>query len=129
MLGSTKRFLYICVGFISLGLGIIGIALPVMPTTPFLILAAFCFSRGSERWHRWLIEKPHVGPLILSWQEHGVIPQRAKLLATLMIVTSWVTMFFVVLVPVLVRIIVSVVFCCVLVFIWSRPSKPKPKIQ
>ena len=49
-------------GAMALALGVIGIFLPVLPTTPFVLLAAYCFSRGSERWERWLLEHPQLGP-------------------------------------------------------------------
>lgn len=68
-------------GLIALGFGIVGVALPLLPTTPFLLLAAFCFSRGSERLHGWLMAHPRFGPAIVDWQEQGAISGRAKALA------------------------------------------------
>ncbi|WP_436642277.1 YbaN family protein [Microbaculum sp. FT89] len=70
-------------GATALLLGIIGIALPLLPTTPFLLLAAFCFSRGSQTWHDWLVAHPRLGVPIREWREHGAISRKAKMLAGL----------------------------------------------
>lgn len=76
-----QRGLWIAAGSASLVLGFVGIALPVLPTVPFLLLAAFCFSRGSERCEGWLLAHPRLGPPIRSWREHHAMPRRAKQLA------------------------------------------------
>ena len=64
----VKSKAYIAAGFVCVVLGIAGIPLPLLPTTPFLLLAAFCFARGSERWHQWLMTHPTLSPYILAFQ-------------------------------------------------------------
>jgi uncharacterized membrane protein YbaN (DUF454 family) len=68
-------------GLLSVLLGFIGVFLPVLPTTPFLLLAAFCFARSSKRLHLWLTEHKIFGPPIRDWQEKGAISVPAKRLA------------------------------------------------
>lgn len=75
--------LYRVLGFISLGLGIIGIFLPVVPTTPFVLLAAACFARSSERWHQWLLNNPTFGPMVRRWETDRCISLRTKTVALL----------------------------------------------
>ena len=82
----NKRTLYKVTGFILVGLGVVGIFLPLLPTTPLLLLAAACFSRSSERWHRWLLSHHIFGPIIRNWQENKCIPRRAKLISIVMVV-------------------------------------------
>jgi uncharacterized membrane protein YbaN (DUF454 family) len=76
------RKVWVILGFISLILGFIGIFLPVLPTTPFVLLGAFCFSKGSTRYHQMLLQNRFFGPLIVNWQTNRVIPLKAKGLAT-----------------------------------------------
>lgn len=83
------RALWVALGGICLLLGVIGIFLPVLPTTPFVLLAAACFARGSRRFHEWLMGHPRFGPLVSDWQRHRSIPFRAKCLALSMM---WVSM-------------------------------------
>ncbi|WP_456417113.1 YbaN family protein [Thiolapillus sp.] len=73
-------------GFVFVALGALGLILPVLPTTPFLLLAAACFANSSPRFHHWLLNLRVFGPLIRNWQETRSIPKRAKLLAILTIV-------------------------------------------
>ena len=73
-----QRLLWLGAGVLSLVLGIIGIFLPLLPTTPFVLLAAICLSRGSSRAERWLLDHPRLGPLVRDWRASRAIPLRAK---------------------------------------------------
>ena len=73
-----KRILYLMLGWFSLITGIIGIFLPLLPTTPLVLLAAWCFSRSSVRFHTWLIEHKFFGPIVRDWQSSDGIPRKAR---------------------------------------------------
>ena len=75
------RGIWLALGGAFLGLGLLGVVLPVLPTTPFLLLAAGCFARSSPRLHRWLLAHPVFGPPIRNWEENGAIAPKAKQLA------------------------------------------------
>ncbi len=77
----ASRYLWLLFGLIATGCAIAGAVLPLVPTTPFLLLAAYAFARSSPRLHDWLINHRRFGPLILNWQRHGSIAPRAKRLA------------------------------------------------
>ncbi len=88
--GPRRRALiYRGVGLIALGLAAIGVALPVMPTTVFLLIALWAFARGSPEWADRLRQHPTYGEVIRNWEEHGAIPNRAKVLAVTMMAASW----------------------------------------
>ncbi len=78
MLTRAARITWLVVGFLSLSLGALGIALPLLPTTPFILVAAIAFSRSSKRLHDWLVNHDIFGSLIDNWQRHGAISKRAK---------------------------------------------------
>ena len=75
------RALFFLAGIIALALGVAGIFLPVLPTTPLVLLAAACFARSYRPFHEWLIAHRLFGPLVREWHEHRSIPYRTKLLA------------------------------------------------
>ena len=82
------KYIYSVIGFVSVLLGFIGIFLPVLPTTPFLLLAAALFFRSSPRAYKWLTEHPQLGPYIKSFREDKSIPLRIKVIS---VGTLWIT--------------------------------------
>lgn len=76
----TRPF-WLAAGLLAVGLGILGIALPVLPTVPFFLLAAFCFARSHPAWEQRLLDHPRYGPPLRQWRERRAIPRRAKLAA------------------------------------------------
>lgn len=84
-----KRILYLLLGWFSLISGIIGIFLPLLPTTPFVLLAAWCFSKSSKRFHTWLLNHKFFGPIVHDWQSSDGIPRRARNRA---IIFMWIGM-------------------------------------
>ena len=87
------KFFLVLLGCISLLLGVIGIFFPLLPTTPFLLLAATCFFRSSERLYKWLLEQKFLGKYILNFREHKAIPLHAKICSVLLV---WATILYVV---------------------------------
>ncbi len=83
--------LFVVLGFIALILGIIGIVIPLLPTTPFLLLAAACFLKGSDRLYRWLMNHKLFGEYIRNFREHKAIPLRTKIFAISLL---WITILF-----------------------------------
>lgn len=115
------RFIWATLGLICVGLGLIGIILPLLPTVPFMLLAAFFFARSSERLHNWLITHPTLGPPIVDWQSRGAINPRVKRIATVSIAVVFLISLAMGL-RLLILGIQAVVLTLVLIFIWSRPN-------
>ena len=126
MVKRSRQLLYMTAGWLSLGLGILGIPLPLLPTTPFLLLAAFCFARGSERWHDWLMSHPRFGPPIRDWQEHRAISRPAKWLGTASMV-GLLGVSVLVGVPTWALAAQGGVLLVVAVFLWSHAEPPEPE--
>ncbi|WP_323781593.1 YbaN family protein [Thalassovita sp.] len=115
------RIIWAILGLISVGFGLIGIILPLIPTVPFMLLAAFFFARSSERLHAWLVEHPTFGPSIVDWQERGAISAKGKRIATLSIAAVFLIGLIMGLRP-MILIIQAITLSAVLFFIWSRPN-------
>jgi uncharacterized protein len=75
------RILILIIGILSFTLGVIGIFLPVLPTTPFILLAAACFARSSERFHQWILNHKYFGATVKNWEEHKTITKRGKIIS------------------------------------------------
>ena len=123
MVGRTKRLIWLAVGIIAVGLGAIGVFLPLLPTTPFVLLAAFAFARSSPRLHNWLLEHRFFGPLIENWRKYGAIGPAAKIagVLSLLAVILLSVLFHA---PAYVLAIQGVVLGLSGTFILTRPSPP-----
>lgn len=89
------RAAYLAAGFLFLGAGVLGMVLPVLPTTPFVLLAAACFARSSDRFYQWVLHHRSFGPLVREWRTHRSIPYRTKLFAiALMAISLTVSIVF-----------------------------------
>lgn len=86
-----KKYLWVSLGILSLGLGIIGVFIPLLPTTPFLLLTAGFFFKGSEKLYRWLLNHKLLGSYIRNYREHKAIPLTTKILA---VVTLWAAILY-----------------------------------
>jgi hypothetical protein len=87
-LKRTLRAAYLAAGFVFLGIGVLGVVLPVLPTTPFVLLAAACFARSSDRFHQWLLDHRYFGPLVREWRQYRSIPYRTKVFAIVMMAAT-----------------------------------------
>ena len=120
------RVILLFLGFVFLGLAVIGTLLPIMPTVPFLLLAIWCFSRSSERMHQWILNLPTVGVELRAWEEEGAISKRAKIWTTVvMIGLVAIPMWFREL-ALWVKLMALVVTIAVLAFVLSRPKPKSP---
>lgn len=117
------RTLWLVLGLFFVGLGIIGAVLPVLPTTPFMLLAAYCFAKSSPRLHAWLLSHPVFGPAIVDWQAHGAISRRAKILAASMMLAAFL-LSVVLRLPLWVLGVQAVCLGGAAAFVLSRPSPP-----
>jgi uncharacterized protein len=115
------RSLWFISGCISVVIGAIGILLPLLPTVPLLLLAAFCFANSSDKAHQWLISHKIFGPPIEDWRQSGAIRRPAKVIASLSILAS-IGITYTLGVAVWALALQAAVLICVSVFIWSRPE-------
>ncbi len=117
------RYGLLAFGWLNVGLGALGLVLPVMPTTVFLLIALWAFSKCSLRFYRWLYAHPLLGRTVRDWHEHRAIPARAKVLAlaTMTASLAYVTLF--VAEGWALPLALATVLCAVAGFIVSRPSR------
>lgn len=114
------RIIWAIVGGLAVVLAIAGILLPLLPTTPFLLLAAFAFARSSPRLEAWLLTHRHLGPPIRAWQDQGAIGRKAKRLALATLAATPVATWAVGVNPLIVALQVAVL-AAVALFIATRP--------
>ena len=123
MVSHAKRIAYLIVGLTSLALGALGIFLPLLPTTPFVLVAAFAFANSSEKLHQWLLDHNIFGPLIENWRRYGTISRSTKILSLVSMVAivliSWLLE-----VPTYVIVIQVLTLSVSATFIVTRPLPP-----
>ncbi len=118
------RILWAGFGGVALALGLAGVVLPLLPATPFFLLAAFGFARSSPRLHDWLVYHPRFGLAIRDWQAHGAIAPKAKRLAVLAIVITFAISLALGM-PWPVLAVQGAVLFAVTTFILTRPDGPR----
>lgn len=123
------RPLYIIVGVFFVALAFVGVFLPILPTTPFLVVAVWAFSRGSPRMERWLLRHPKLGPIVLDWRAHRMIPLRAKVLASLMMTASFLYLLLGSGVALRYALMAGSTMLLGAAFIWSKPHRAPPNAQ
>jgi hypothetical protein len=116
------RAMFFCLGSIFVGLATIGVLLPLVPTTPFLLLAAACYARSSQRLYDWLLANRVFGSTIRQWQEHRSVAHRTKIVAIVLLVLTLGTsiIFFVPLWPV--KIVLLLIGVWVVQFLVRLPT-------
>jgi uncharacterized membrane protein YbaN (DUF454 family) len=123
-MAKVRQISYLSLGLLSLATGLAGLVLPLLPTTVFMLIAAWAFARSSERLHRLLLDHPRFGPAIRAWQAHGAIPRRAKWLALAGLATSLVITTLVLAERPVLLLGVGAVLGAVAVFVLTRPEGP-----
>jgi len=119
------RALLLVAGILSLALGIAGIFLPVLPTTPLVILAAACFARSHRPFHEWLLAHRHFGPTLREWREHRSIPYRTKLTAIAMMATAMSASIVFFIEPFWLEVLLAAVGVGLAVWMYRLPSRDR----
>lgn len=115
-----QRTILIIIGWLAVVLATFGVVLPLLPTTPFLLLAAWCFARSSPRFHHWLLYRSGFGGYLRHWQKHRALPPGTKPKAMVFIVVTFAVSLY--LVNILwVRLFLLTMMCALLIFMWRMP--------
>ena len=118
------RAFWILIGCVSVACGVAGVVLPLVPTTPFMLLAAFAFARSSPRLYNKLLAHPQFGPIIRNWRRDGSIDRRSKILA-LIVMAACICISLYMRVPSYLMLIQVLVLGAVAMFILTRPTAPR----
>ena len=123
LVGFMRPLLFI-LGWLLFSLGIVGAFLPVLPTTPFMLLALWCFARSSDRFHDWLYTHRLFGPSLQLWHEHRVIPLAAKRIALFFMTASLIYLFVFLDAAIWAKVLMSSSMALGALFILTKPSLP-----
>jgi hypothetical protein len=121
---APVRWSWLALAHLCLALGLAGIVLPVLPTTPFILLAAFAADRGSPRLHAWLLGHRVFGPVIRDWRASRAVPRHAKMLATALMAVASAVMWLTA--PPPLWIVATLVMATVATWLWMRPEPTRP---
>lgn len=113
------RLVSLILAYFFLALAVIGAFLPLMPTVPFLILSALLSVKGSKKLHQWLYSHPHLGKMLIDWEQRKAIARKSKIVSILMLMISWIGIYFQIQ-NIWVIVSVSVLFIVVATFIVTR---------
>lgn len=116
-----QRVIWLLAGLLSLALGIAGIFLPLLPTTPFILLTAFCFSRGSSRCEAWILNHRTFGPMVRDWRATRAVPLRAKQFASMMMTIG--SVWAAITLPTQWAWLPALCCACVATWLWRLPTR------
>lgn len=122
LLPQSGRYALAAFGCVCVATGIVGIVVPGLPTTPFLLLAAWAFSKSSRRFHDWLVGHPRLGPPVVAWRERGAIPLRAKLLAVTVMTASFAWIVLAVAENWVMPTVIGIVMAGAAIYVVTRPN-------
>jgi hypothetical protein len=120
--GCWVRWSLLAFGWLNVGLGIVGVVVPGLPTTIFLIIALWAFSKSSEKFQKWLWNHPRFGPSLRAWHQHRVIPYRAKVMAVVMMSSSFLFITIFVAETVVLPLVMAAILVPVSAYVLSRQS-------
>ncbi len=120
----SRRALWLVLGVTALGLGGAGVVLPLLPTTPFVLLAAFAFARSSPRLHAWLTNHRTFGPMIENWRREGAISRRTKALSVAVMAATFAGSWLAGVRPWILA-VQAVALAGAAIFVLTRPSAPR----
>ncbi len=118
------RIVYFLLGWLFFLLGAIGVVLPLLPTTPFMLLALWAFSRSSDRFYHWLYNHPLFGPTLQKWDQYRVIPLAAKVMSISVMSISFIYMMIYSPVGFILKLIIATIMLYGAWFILTKPSVP-----
>lgn len=123
------RIVYFSLGWLFFGLGSLGVLLPVVPTTPFMILALWAFARSSLRFHHWLYHHRFFGPPLQQWERYRVIPLAAKIMSISVMLLSLVYLLLFTQSSIWIKIITLLLMAYGAGFILTKPSRPPKTVD
>lgn len=118
------KLIYMTIGLALVAIGVIGIFVPLLPTTIFFILAAVFFAKSNPRLENWILTHPKLGPSVVEWQEHGVIPFKAKLMAFAGMTLGYLLFLHMSAPSYILAIAVALMMMGIATYVGTRPSKP-----
>lgn len=124
---NLTRWSALILAYFFLALAALGLLLPGLPTVPFLLLTAWFAAKGSERLHRWLYAHPHLGRLLIDWEQQGAVSRPSKIVAVILLSSSWIVMYLRLDKPWLLAGL-GALFVAVIAFLLTRPE-PRARAQ
>ena len=121
---GMKRYLWLALGFISLGVAYLGVILPGLPYSPFIVFAAYCFAKSSPRMHAWIMNHRIFGPFITNWNQKRVFPLKLKFFMLISMSAS-LALMYTGNVPMRGIIYTAVFMALVAIWAWRFPSTPE----